>query len=339
MRIVNFSLILFLLAISSTCHPTGIIIADDIKQTQLFSTASSDSIQRFANAICTKYDKVILHLGRKYVFRSGNIFSSEIAKQNLNLFCASCFQKKIPIYLWFFDCYGGENFNELYLEHKTIIEENIKILQIVGVKYDGIAIDMEWINKENFDHAKKFEEVIKTLRRNIDDKKLFYFTSLIDNEKSNIDRGYDIKKLRKYNAQPITMLYLKDGGFVLKNKKLHPELNDSRVKSLQKFYKRNDCCIAFSLEKCVVLADYTTENIKELPIKLSKLVPYITLKKIVKNTNYQISEYTVNIDFRLEEYDNNSTEITKNNRVFYFEPNDKRLAGRYDFVWEYFILE
>lgn len=338
MKINYFFLYIFLLILTVSCYSKGIIIADDVKQTTLFSTVSTDSISSFANTICLKYDKVILHLGRKFVFRSGNIFSSERAKLNLQLFCTTCFQKKIPVYLWFFDCHGGENFIELYSQHKEIIEENIKALESMEIKYDGIAIDMEWINKDNYNNSSKLDEVIKTLRSSIGNKKLFYFTSLIDNENSNINRGYNIKKLSIYNAQPITMLYINDGGFILKNNKTIPELNDERIKSLRKFYKKNAINVAVSLEKCVLLKSNSSSNFIKIQSSIYDLADTITFRKINKYNFYNISEYIVTKTCEVKYTKKEIIEIKKGDVLFVFEPNENKLLKADDYVWEYFIL-
>src|SRR5665213_142547 len=118
MNLQKFVFAAFLLVfISFHSGATGIIIADEDKQTRLFNS-TDDVVLRFADTIISHYDNVVIHLGRRYVFRKGNIYSSDKSQQHLAMFCTYLQAHNVKVYFWFFDSYGGEHFEDIYKEYK-----------------------------------------------------------------------------------------------------------------------------------------------------------------------------------------------------------------------------
>ncbi|HWS01571.1 MAG TPA: hypothetical protein VN249_13200, partial [Prolixibacteraceae bacterium] len=215
----------------------GIVIADEKKQTDFFNAGSSEVI-KLAEDLSSKYDRVILHLGRSYVFRTGNIYTSEMSRNNLKLFAEVLRSNGVQFTLWFLDSFGKEAFEKLYARHKEICDENLMMLDSLKIPYDGIAVDLEWVNSENGNNNSKLEETISYLRNRLEkDKKLYFFASLHDTEEENLSRGYNRELLSGNIATPIAMLYPLSSGIYLEDKKLVPNMTDKRINSLKDFYK------------------------------------------------------------------------------------------------------
>lgn len=333
---MKFKLIILFFILANYCFSKGIIIADEQKQTELFGNKDSTVIINFAGSVALQYDKVILHLGREFVFRKGNIFSSETNKKNLSLFCRNLKGKKVSVILWFFDSYGAENFIQLYKNHKEIINENIDELKKNNVYYDGIAVDLEWINLYNYENNERFVELLQYLKSKATDKKIYFFTSLIDSPEENINRGYDLKKINRIPAFPITMLYITNGGFVEYKKTIIPNLNDSRVKELVKYYKKNHWDIAFSQEKGFV--QKISNKYEFIGMLNQDTMNYnLKLKNIHKSKYYTISDFVITEPFSILQENGKKKTFSKNETLHLFQQSMK-LPDDNCFLWEYFSI-
>lgn len=304
----------------------GIIIADEGRQTELFNRADSNQIISFYEEIQNKYDKVILHLGKDFVFRKGNIYSTETSKKNLELFCRKMKQSGIKIYLWFFDSWGHDGFQKLYKIYQPAAEENMKILNSYHIYYDGIAVDIEWINHgtENRANNRKFHEIILRLKTLSANKPVWYFTSLIDSETENINRGYDIKSLQKSDARPVTMLYIKDGGYSFHKRKLVPDMDDTRLRELIKYYKKNKIEVAFSIEKMLVQKSGKEEKIMK-PGEFARLQNSLLRIKSKKYKFYTINEYA-------------NRDKSEGWQIYELIPRTNKTEDNF-YLWEYFSMQ
>lgn len=333
---MKFKLIFLFIILTNTCFSKGIIIADEQKQTQFFNSNDSAQIIKFADTISSQFDRVIIHLGKDFVFRKGNIFSTEISKRNLSVFCKNLSKQKVEIILWFFDSYGAENFIGLYKNHKEIINENITELTKMNISFDGIAVDLEWINLNNFENNDRFVELLKYLKNKASDKKIYFFTSLIDSPEENIKRGYDMHKINKIPAFPITMLYVKDGGFKSHKKTIIPNLNDSRINELVKFYKKNKWDFAYSLEGGIIQNKDSKKNIHEIlfsdTLKNNSKLLYSNKAKY-----YTVSEYEITETFHVRASKKKEIPFSKGETFFFFQHRSK-LPDRNCFLWEYFSI-
>ena len=332
-----FILFIFVLAISFQLKATGIIIADEEKQTRLFNS-TEEVVLRFADTIISHYDSVVIHLGRRYVFRRGNIFTTERSRENLAMFSTYLQAHNVKIYYWFFDSFGGDRFDNIYKEYKEMIDENMKEIDRIFPTYDGIFVDLEWINRKGYNNNNHFIQIIKYLREKIDKKEIYFFASLLDNEKSNRNRGYDMIELKKYNALPVTMLYINDGGYYLDRKNVYPELDDDRIKKLSNYYRKKDYKVAVSLTDCwlikkgkeVVSVTLSDEDVRDIEsnLFLVKQIPYkyFTMK-------YYLTKKELNVTIsKSEKYS-----LGKNQPVYFSEIN-RDIVKHYNFVWEYFNI-
>lgn len=331
-----FVVFLFLL-ISYQSRATGIIIADEEKQTLLFNS-KEDVVIRFADSIISHYDNVVIHLGRRYVFRKGNIYSSPKSQENLAMFSTYLQAHHVKVYYWFFDSFGGEHFDNLYKEYKEMIDENITRINELFPTYDGIFVDMEWINRKGYNNNKHFVEIIKYLRNKIDKKELYYFASLMDNDKSNKNRGFDINELKSYSAFPVEMLYINDGGFYMERKKVYPELDDSRLKQLTKYFKKKNWDVATSLTntwvikkgKEMISVTLSDEDIKEIDNNF-------TFQKQIDYKYFSIKYYKANKPLMVCFSGEQKCSLEKDQMIYFSEIN-KEAVKDCKYVWEYFNI-
>lgn len=337
----NFSTILLIAALFSLHLLTkahGIIIADEKKQT-LFFNGDSSEVMKFAADISSKYDRVILHLGRSFVFRKGNIYTSETSRNNLKLFAEVLQSKGVPLTLWFLDSFGNENFDQLHAMHKEICDENLKMLYDLKIPYYGIAVDIEWVNLNNGNNNAKLEEVISYLRKKLDkDKKLYFFGSFHETEEENISRGYTRELLSGNTATPIAMLYPLSSGFYLDDKIINPYMDDHRINTLKDFYKKANW------EVTVALGDQWICHTgkKNSQIEILATPPVNTIKKSTANFTskqkfWTQKGYTVLKSIRAEMVEGKKTKLHRGDKIFYLSLNPA-LAAPDDYIWEYYDL-
>ena len=320
----------------------GIIIADDKKQQEVFSTYDSIKIRQLAVEISKDYSEVILHLGRSFVFDSGNIFDSDSSKQNLLFFCEQLKKDNVKVFLWFFDSYGSASFNELYDDHQDIINQNLQVLDSLKIPYDGIAIDMEWINVGGGSNNKKYIEILKYLRSKVIDKKIFSFASLVNNETTNSERGYDTKRVLKYADNIIDMLYIQDADFFIFSDKNKPELNVRRIEELRKYFKKQGWLVAVSLEPGMLMENENGDGFQMIPDLHDGFKPLLNDAKFEsksRNSLAHIYEYKFKSKKSYLLKNNETISFHKKQRIFYFELYPKKVASSKDFIWEYFMMK
>ena len=331
---ITFIALLFLF--TSNVSAKGIIIADEAKETDLFNK-SEDSIILFANQLSGQYNKVILHLGRTYVFRNGNIFTSVKSKKNLVTFCNLLESKNVKVFLWMLDSYGGDRFQEVYKEHQSIISENVSVLDTLHISFSGVVIDMEWINRRNYHNNEKFVQLLGYLKNKIGDKNLYFFASLINDNKENMSRGYNMKNINEI-ARPIDMLYINDSGYNLSNDQLQPNLDDDRIVELKRFFKKKQWLVACSfVSGFVIIRNENQVTLDHKAIDMTNILPNLSLDKKQENTFYTIYNYTVKKRFVIK---NSLDEFmtAKKNDVFCHIEVKPDIAEENDFIWEYFYL-
>lgn len=198
-----------------TASTEGIIIANNNRIIEIFRSPTKEKINTLIDDL-DHYEKVILHLGSKYVFEKGSAFYYRTSQENLKYFCEKLSQKNIEVYLWFLDSFGNKGFTDIYNNYKEIIDNNYNHIIQLDLKYEGIVIDLEWINLDtDIDNSTKYLEIIKYLDEKFINKKFYAFASIIDNKAENIKRGYSESELLKHLDNIIPMLYIKDGGFYL----------------------------------------------------------------------------------------------------------------------------
>ncbi|GAC1595705.1 MAG: hypothetical protein NVS3B19_18260 [Ginsengibacter sp.] len=336
----KFVISLFLIFLGFISYGQGIIIADDIRQKEIFSTPNSEKILQFANEISKDYKKVILHLGRSYVFDKGNIFSSATSKSNLKIFSEQLFKNDVELILWFFDSYGSKSFLNIYKEHKSIINQNIDSLKSLKIIYNGIAVDLEWINSPASYNNDKYITILADLRKKIPDKKIFCFASLLNNPSANSDRGYDSRNILKFADNIIDLLYLQDAGFFVFSNRDKPILNKERINDLQNYFKERGWLIAMSLASGLVTSNpsgsgFTIVN-DFAEGNFNSLFNYSKLKYKYSNGISTVFEYKVKTHKRFLLKNGETIRFRKRQRVFYFELNPQSLTK--DFIWEYFLL-
>ncbi|MGM0410975.1 MAG: hypothetical protein ACQEQF_09470, partial [Bacillota bacterium] len=123
----------------------GIILADNQKIIDIFRNKDKTKVDSLISDL-KNYNKIIIHLGAKKVFERGNAFFYKSSQENLNYFINELKKDDKKVYLWFLDSFGGDSFLEIYNEHEEIIKANYNHLKKMNLNYDGIVIDLEWIN-------------------------------------------------------------------------------------------------------------------------------------------------------------------------------------------------
>ena len=174
-------LVLFFL-LSTSAFSRGIIIGFDSSVVSIFKHKNAEEIKLLAEDVSTKYDKVIIHLGRKYPFTK-SYFSDSTSRTNLKNFCELLSLRNIKVYMWILDSYGSENFDKLYIEHENIIDDATERLNDYKISYNGIVVDMEWINYPEGKNNDNYINILKYLRKKLGNKELLAFTPIIESNR------------------------------------------------------------------------------------------------------------------------------------------------------------
>lgn len=333
-----FCIILFFLLINNeSSYCKGLIIGADKAVNEIFHNKKAKEILSFADSISQGYDKVIIHLGRKYPFEKG-LFSTDSSRRNLRLFNEKLRQNGTKIYLWFLDSYGSNSFKILYKEHQAIIHDVIFKLYAYSIYYDGLVIDMEWINHPRGRNNNKYINILNYLREKAGNKEIYVFASLIDDDKTNWKRGYDIKKIKNYANNIISMLYVADSKFCTDGFKVSPCLNDRRIDALKDYFKKNNLQVATSLASGFV---YNIHNqykfIKTITNKDSLLFENLEKKDIKESKYYFTLKYKVNNPMQINENDKKPVKLKKGDTLYYFKIK-REITGINDYIWEYYYI-
>ena len=336
------SLILLLVAglvfLSLTSKGQGIVIANEQIQTELFN-ADSASVKAFSDTICSKYNRVILHLGRSYVFRLGNIYTSDRSRNNLKYFAELLQVRHFPLTLWFFDSFGEEAFEKLYADYREIVDENLRGLENLKIPYTGIVIDLEWINLKNGSNNDKLENVIGYLRNQMPkDKKLSFFASLIESSKENSLRGYNVDRLIKRSVYPIAMLYPVDAGFHLDGKTILPMLDDKRINFLKHFYKKENWEVAISPgDKWICQQHFDLTEIEPLSAKPIFTTTQLSLDKTSRQVYWKQENFTVTAPLTVDFEKGGKRILHPGDKISHFSV-DPAILESDNYLWEYYHL-
>ena len=318
----------------------GIIIADK-KQEALFASTNENDILNFASIISHSYKEVILHLGLSHVFKDGNMYSTKTSQKNLLLFCQELKKKDVKVFLWFMDSYGAKNFNSIYQDHHNIIDDNISTINHLQIPYDGVAVDLEWINKGGSKNNNRFLEILKYLRGKIGDKKLYCFASLVNNESTNSSRGYDTPQILEVADNIIAMLYLQDSDFFILSENKKPVLNIKRVESLRNYFGQMNWLLAVSLEDVILTENERTGKLNLLPEfeeGYDKLLSRSKIKNTSKDELSEEFEYKIKKRGNYKIKNDGKMHLHKRQKFYYFKLDTAALPTQNGFIWEYFLL-
>ena len=331
-------LIAGLALLSNKVSAQGIVIASEKKQTELFASDQA-AVKAFADTITSRYNRVILHLGRSYVFRRGNIFTDDKSQKNLRFFSDQLSSKGIPLTLWFFDSFGEEAFAKLYTEHKTIIDENLHMLDSLKIKYAGIAIDMEWINLKNSDNNAKLEEITGYLRQKLPrEKRLSFFASLVESDKENVLRGYREDRLVRNEANPIAMLYPVEAGFHLEGQTVLPWLDDKRISSLKHHYKKENWEVAVAVaDKWICQQHFDPTEVEPLSAKPEFTNAQLQPDKAPRMNYWKQECFTVKAPLTVDFEKGGKRLLHPGDKIYHFSI-DPGLADGDCYLWEYYHL-
>ena len=331
---------LFLFSSSSFCK--GIVIADEKFQLLRFETSDTMEIVKLADSISTNYSKVILHLGTDYVFNKGNIYFEPVRQKNLMVFSNRLAKNKTKLFLWFLDAYGDDQFQKIYANHTSIITAVSNKIKELNLKYSGIYIDLEWINdgaKTERANNSKFVEILKYIEQIFPTKEVGFFCSLIDSEKVNHKRGYSFELIKQTRANPIVMLYIKDGGFYYENNEIQPYLNDVRLAELKAFYNQQKWETCISLESAWIIKDKNeTISLRLNPEEVLRLKKNIIPENKKKYNFFTINQYSISSDILIKQRNRKDVLLSKTSIVWLMKVNEI-LMDTDNFLWEYYSLQ
>ena len=336
------TLILLLVAglvfLSCPSKGQGIVIANEQIQTELFN-ADSASVKAFSDTISSKYNRVILHLGRSYVFRRGNIFTSDKSLNNLKYFADQLQVRHIPLTLWFFDSFGEEAFEKIYAEYKEMVDENLRGLESIKLPYAGIVVDLEWINLKNGRNNDRLEETLGYLREQMpNSKKLSFFASLVESDKENSLRGYHVDRLVRRNTYPIAMLYPVDAGFHLDGKTVQPWLDDKRINQLKQYYKKESWEVAVALgDKWICQQHFDLTEIEPLSAKPIFTTAQLALEKTSKQDYWKQESYRVSSPLSVDFDKGGKRFLHPGDKIYHFSV-DPAILESDSYLWEYYHL-
>lgn len=341
--IILFLIIIFnfLVMQPAAAEAKGIIIADDQEILEIFRDYDQAQIIELAWEI-SKYDKVILHLGAQKIFSRGHPFFYRSSQENLIIFAEQLQKQNQDFYLWFLDSFGSEMFLDIYDNHQEIIDANHSQLEELNFNYDGIIIDLEWINlgleSDSGDNQNKYLEILEALKNKFSDKELYAFMSIVNDEAENLRRGYNQEKIIKYLDNIIVMLYVKDAGFYLANNQLNMSLRDRRIDDLRNYYQENNYQTAVSLEGGIFL-----ERNNELYfIKTTNQFDYIDQSQLLyrkEKKYYIISAHNPRTDIILRRNDGQLVEFEENDRLHFLKIKAENILTETDYIWEYFQMQ
>lgn len=329
-----FSLFLFIF-LSIYIFSKGIIIGDDLFILRTFRDKSEKDITNIVNKINENFDEVIIHMGRADISKRGNFFFYKTSKENLKLFSQMLEDRNIKLYLWFFDSFSSEEFLELYENRNTLIYKNKQFIDELGIKYEGVVVDFEWINlNNNFDNSEKYLTFLKDIKEIFFDKKIKAFTNTIDSEYENNKRGYNIEKLTKVIDGIIPMLYVVDFGLYYAEDRIHMNFSDDRIENLLDFYKKYEKVYpAFSVTSGILLVrNNSVFYIKDM--KIEDIPKEIEIKKLEDSKYHTIYQLKVLDDFEVKRNDGVLEKISKGEKVFFLEVKD-RIFDISNYIWNY----
>jgi len=334
-------LILILIFLSLTyqgekVQSQGIILADNQKIINIFREKNNTKVDQLLQEL-EEYHEIIIHLGSRKVFERGSAFFYKTSQENLNYFIEELKKDNKKIYLWFLDSFGGKNFLEIYDQYQEIIDANHSQLEKLDLNYDGIIVDLEWINFGTKDNSKKYLEILNYLNSKFSDKEIYAFASLLDDNLENKNRGYYEKEMLEYLDNIIVMLYLKDGGYYLENNQLNLIFKNERIENLREYYNKENYKIAISLIGGIILE----RNGNLYSIKSSNEFLYQQKCEKLYETDreyYTIKGYEARQNFSIIRDDGVKEEIKSGERLHFLKIKKENLVKTNDYIWEFFLL-
>ncbi len=342
MRILYIFFCSCLFLFSSKSFAKGIVIADEKFQLLRFETIDTMEMVKLADSISANYSKVILHLGTDYVFNKGNIYFEPVRQKNLMVFSNRLSKNKTKLFLWFLDAYGDDQFQKIYANHTSIITTVSNKIKELKLKYSGIYIDLEWINdgaKIERANNSKFVEILKYIEQTFPTKEVGFFCSLIDSEKVNHKRGYSFDLIKQTRANPIVMLYIKDGGFYFENNEILPYLNDIRLTELKAFYNLQKWETCISLESAWIIKDKNEAICLRLhPDEVIQLKKNIIPENKKRYNFFTLNQYTFTSDILINQQNKKDIFLSKTSKVWSMKVNEM-LIDTDNYLWEYYSLQ
>ncbi len=332
-------LILALLLLSFSSFSKGIIIGKSAIIQNLFHDSDSLSIIKTANNISKKYDKVIIHLGRKDPFAYNGLFNTTVSQNNLRTFSDFLKNKDVKIYFWILDSYGSKSFKKLYKQHEEIIDNFLLSIDTIKIYCDGYVVDMEWINIPYGKNNKRYLKILKYFKSKIGDKKLFPFISIIEIPEHNSERGFDEKEILKYADNILPMLYVADAGFHIKNTKLQPKLFTDRINSLKNYFNNENYNTVVSMCKGIICVNHNKATFEKTIYSIKD--PIFTKLKKGKTEHYpyyNIVKYKAKETFSFKNDNDELIKIKKRNYIYFIDIKESIIAKN-DFIWEYSYIE
>lgn len=316
----------------------GIIIADGDGIRKLFRDSSREEITDFGRQLMSDYDGVILHLGTSKAFSRGGLFFYRTSKQNLADFSRIIKSSGGKLYLWMLDSFGAQAFLEMYSNYKGIIDENMRYLIDLDIQYEGVVIDLEWINLPEGRNNGKLLEILQYIRNSVPDKEVMIFAPLIDNAAENGKRGYLEEDLSAVGAIPVPMLYVVDAGFYLEEGSLIPYFRQPRFSEVRDYYEEKGYPVAVSVVGGLV----TVRNGKPYFVRslAGTEAPFFKFLQFIEKTDFgscSVTTYRAEKPFSLKRDDQAIEEIRKDETLYRVEFNWEMLK-KDDFIWRYFFL-
>lgn len=316
-----------------------LVLADDSHLRNFFRDDKAGVI-KLAEKIAAENKGVIIHLGNKVLFEQGGDFYYTTSKENLKNFCDIIKNSNKKVYLWFLDSYGNESFLDVYKVYLDCGNKLKNDLISWKINYDGIVLDIEWINESDtisgVDNSEKYLEILTNLKKVFLEKELMVFVPYIDSKSVNLKRGYNEDKINALGVKTLSMLYVKDGGFNMENGYPEPELTDTRVDDIRKYLYDNNYSAVMSIEKGVIVVRNNKPHfIRNITKTDESIYEKLVFSEEKINKYYTTKVYSANSDFLLKKNDGTNEQILKDEKIFIIEMKRDVLSDD-DFIWEYF---
>lgn len=320
-----------------------VILADSWYQKIEFRD-NDDLIDEIADDIIENYMGIVIHLGNEIIFDKGGEYYYTSSKNNLKRFSDKLTLNNKKVYFWFFDSFGSTAFINFYKDYKLKIDKIKRQLEKQNLFYDGIIIDLEWINyseEYNVDNSQKYLEILEYLREVFAEKEIMFFASLADSEVENNRRGYNLEEIRKLQIKALSMLYIKDGGFREVNGYPSSIISDSRIRDLREYFNDNQIDVAIALEKGIIVKRnfryYFIRNFRRRDEDIELIFSNLAYIETLNKEYHKIDIYEVKQDFKLRKNDRSYENIEKGEKLYIFSVN-KNILEAGDFIWEYYKI-
>jgi len=316
----------------------GIIIGSGENIRTKFRDSTDTQITDFALDLAKSYNKVILHLGQAHSFERGGLFFYKTSKRNLVTFSKVLKERQVNLELWMMDSFGAAAFEKIHTLHQTIILGNLEFLNNLGVDYESIIVDLEWINLPKGDNGVKFQNILMLLKEKTVNKTIKAFVPLVDDEAENRARGYDQDALQNMGIELIPMLYIIDGGFYEKNNTLLPYLDDKRVRQLKRYYSQKGYVAAISLESGFIIKKEGKHFfVKTVQHDKHSVFENLEVTNNIDSQYFQMIGLKANRPFQLEKNDLTPEQIRKNQEIFWIKIKPT-IIDEDSYVWRYYLL-